>query len=406
MSLPDDLLPGSFRGISFLMSTGNVTGTKKLIKKLFPNSTKQSIENLGAVPNTFQVTAVITGDDYLQRRNSLKLALDNDDPGTLIHPFYGTVENVYAASYEINEQMSNLADAKISIVFEVDNSESVPLAAGNSLSTLTRSNNDIVTESTASFVDQFNVSGAFPNNFSEAVNKVNSLIDAFNENTSFLSVSADQIDSFSLELSELSSKVTSIVTNPVALADSINSLLETANGLYSTPEITFTILKRFFNFGDNDIEIPENTASRLERIRNNAVLNQLVQTEALSYSYLNVSQLEFTNQQELEEISGELESQYQKIINNLSVNLQNPDIGVSPETKSLLTDLRVQIQQFFDQQQLTVQRTTTVSVFDVPSRVLAYQYYGSSNNGENLAILNDQADNPSFLSGQIEVLVP
>lgn len=404
MSLPEDLLPGSFRGISFLMTGATTTGSKKLVKKQFPNSPRQSLENLGRIPQTLNVSAILTGDNYLQRRNALIIALDNEDFGTLIHPFYGTVENVIAANYSIEERMSSLADTVLSIVFEINTTAGLPEESGTTLSVINTSNLDVVSASGDSYIESFQVSEEFPNNFTEAASKMGDLVDAFSENTTFLSVAADEIDSFSLQLSEFANSITQLVTDPVAFVDSVNGLYQTMNNLYATPGATYAVLRQFFNFGDDDNFIQPNTTSRTERIQNNSVLNQYVQAQALSYSYLNVTEIQFDNVDQVQEIAEQLEIQYQKIFNNLTVNGQNPNIGISPDAKSSITDMRVLLQEYFNDQRLNTQQIIGVYTNSLPARFIAYQYYGSSNLGEEIAELNNDLSNPSFVEGDIRIL--
>lgn len=404
MSLPDDLLPGSFRGIAFLMSGGTTSTAKKLVKKHFPNSRKQSLENLGGIPKTFSLTAILTGDNYLQRRDSLIVALDNDDFGTLIHPFYGTIENVIAADYSIDERMTSLSDSGISITFEINDDVGLPIESGTTLSVINSANGNLIAACSADYSNGFKVSDAFPNNFTAAVEKMNDVVEAFADNTTFLSVAADEIDSFSFQLNELADNVISLVSDPLAFVDSINSLWETTNALYATSEATYSVVRQFFNFGDNDTEIQSNTSSRVERIQNNALTNQYIQAQALGYAYLNVTEIQFDNVDQVQEIAQQLEDQYQKIFNNFAVNDQDPNIGLSANTKSVMTDMRVQLQAFFVQQRLNTQQIIEVNTAPFPARVIAYQYYGSSELGEEILDLNGELSNPSFLEGDIRIL--
>ncbi|MCW8930005.1 MAG: hypothetical protein OQL19_07200, partial [Gammaproteobacteria bacterium] len=63
---------------------------------------------------------------------------------------------------------------------------------------------------------------------------------------------------------------------------------------------------------------------------------------------------------------------------------------------------RVAVQQFFDEQKLRADQIIQVKTVSLPARVIAYQYYGESTKGFDLANLNEDANN-SFLNGNIEV---
>lgn len=77
-------------------------------------------------------------------------------------------------------------------------------------------------------------------------------------------------------------------------------------------------------------------------------------------------------------------------------------MSLSTETIDFLEDQRTITQQFFDEQKLNAQQVITVNTQKLPARVIAYQYYKSSENGERIANLNDEI-NVSYMSGDIEI---
>lgn len=71
-------------------------------------------------------------------------------------------------------------------------------------------------------------------------------------------------------------------------------------------------------------------------------------------------------------------------------------------TINSLEDLRAVTQQFFDDQKVVVRQIITVQTQELPARVIAYQYYGSSDIGSNIAELNGEI-NVSNLTGNIDI---
>ena len=108
------------------------------------------------------------------------------------------------------------------------------------------------------------VSTKFKNNFADAADKINSMIDATVESTSFLGAAADQINEFNSFIGELSADVNSLVTDPNALALSVTNLFSNIDGLFGTVENTAKAFKGLFGFGDNDEDdILPTTAGRM-----------------------------------------------------------------------------------------------------------------------------------------------
>lgn len=397
MAIVEDLHPGSYKRVPFLLQISEVSGGRKTVKHPFPNSDRQAIEDLGLMPRTFEITAIITsdadGENYFNRRDRLIQKLEDGQSGILIHPFYGTINGVKVTSYTLSEDISRVGDGVLNIVFEIDSTTGIPTVVENTLSTI----DDQAFESLGFLGDEikilFNVSANNPSNFQKAVTKIEEMADRFEEDTSFLQVQADEINRFSAELIEFQQNVTAFVSNPIALADSVTSLFNTVSGMYANAGATFQVLTQFFDFGENDAEIVQDTTSKVEAAQNEAVLNGNMQGQSLVQAYVSAAEITYVTVDQVDEVAGILEQQYQTLISNQDL---------TSDTLDSITDLRVTIQEFFDGQKLTASQIIEVKSKVVPARVLAYQYYGESTLGADLAELNEDL-NVSFLEGDLKV---
>lgn len=77
--------------------------------------------------------------------------------------------------------------------------------------------------------------------------------------------------------------------------------------------------------------------------------------------------------------------------------------GLSQTTLNDLQDLRVTVQQFFDTEKLNAKQIISVQTQELPARIIAFQYYGNSELGSNIAELNNEI-NVSNLKGNIDIL--
>lgn len=395
----NETLPASYAGVSFLTIRSSIDGGRKDALKEFVNSNLQNIEDLGLRPRTFNMTAVINvdrnGDNYFSRRDNFLRVLEKGGTDVLIHPLYGRIENIVVRSYTLTEDFATLGQASFSIVFAISDTTGTPIASGDTLSVVDSSVNTALAAVNTYVSNTFSVSTGFPANFTNAVNKANDIANAFETNTTFFQVAANSINEFSSELVEFQSNITSLVSSPNALVNSISRLFTTVNGLYDSTSSTFEVVERFFDFGDEDEETPiqQTTAGRVERARNQNLLNNLVRSNALLLNYGNASQTTFTTVTEVESVSQTLEEQYQKVITQADFDRATLDT---------ISQARVEVQQFFDQQQLNASQIVDVSTVTLPARAIAYQYYGNSTRGFNIASLNEDA-NVSFISGDIQV---
>ncbi len=79
------------RNHEILVNSTSTSGGRKDVKHEFPNSTFQTIEDLGARQRIYQIAAIINEPNYINKRDSLLRVLEEGGLGTLIHPFYGRI---------------------------------------------------------------------------------------------------------------------------------------------------------------------------------------------------------------------------------------------------------------------------------------------------------------------------
>lgn len=85
----DDLLPASFRGISFLIEQAAVPVGRKGQLHEYPQRDEPFFESLGKQSQVHKVSAFVIGDDCFERRDKLLEALEKEGPGELVHPWLG-----------------------------------------------------------------------------------------------------------------------------------------------------------------------------------------------------------------------------------------------------------------------------------------------------------------------------
>jgi prophage DNA circulation protein len=398
MSLFDDLLPGSYKGVTFLMARHNIAGGRKDVLHAFPNTDRQSVEDLGLLPRTFNVTAIINADtsneNYIPRRDSLLAALEEGGTGVLVHPFFGQIENIVARSWTLREDLSELGDGRVDIVFTTSEVIGVPVRAQSSLSVIEQANNSFLAAANADFAANFGVNIANINSFSEATATLERMQAAFATSTNVFHTEAAAIDAFNQQLDDMFNERHSLVQDPIIFANTIQDLFKSVDGLYADESTTTDIMGEFYTFDDNVVPRQENTASRIERNNNDNLMKSMMQGMSLSWSYFNVAQIEFETVTDVESRADALEKQYKKVI---------AAPGFQDNTKSLLTDLRTEMQQFFNKQKLTARQLITVNTNLTTARLLAFQYYGESTEGERSANLNN-TDDFSFLEGNVSIL--
>ena len=84
--------PASFRGAGFLVEDADGDVGRRLAVHEYPMRDLPYAEDLGRKARIFKVTGLVIGADYMAQRDALLAACEQPGPGTLVHPFHGTME--------------------------------------------------------------------------------------------------------------------------------------------------------------------------------------------------------------------------------------------------------------------------------------------------------------------------
>ena len=260
--MPDEnkILEGSFKSIPIRIISGSVSGGRKFIKKEFPNRDTQTIEDLGLQPRTYDLQLVVSdigktpanlneGQDYFDYRDSLIDAIENKGPGILIHPLYGRIENVVATTYSINENLTDFGVSTLSVTFETNNDTGIPVPSETALSQIDGARQVVDDAVSKDIVDNFSVSTSFTENFKSAQTKINDMIRASVDATSFVGAAADDINQFNRSISLFSGTVNSAINAPDQLSSSVSGLFSGIDNLFVSPENKARSFINLFGFG-------------------------------------------------------------------------------------------------------------------------------------------------------------
>ncbi|MGD8499274.1 MAG: DNA circularization N-terminal domain-containing protein [Phycisphaerales bacterium] len=393
-SIAEKLEQASFKGVPFGVPDETRTrGGRKTVTHEFVNSDKRVVEDLGLFQKIFTIPGVVTNSDdqYFARRNALINALEEPGEGVLSHPFLGKFTAV-AKRYDLVERFTELGRADFSMTFERAQDRIEPLPDAFTIFNVKSRQETVLAATGDEVANKFEVSRPFPFNFTAATNKLQAIGAAFDFVTTTFDRALGEIDTFAQILTDFRNDILRLVNLPQQLVNSLTNLYDSAVALAQTPKEAFQTLERFFGFGDDDPEIPQTTFERIERLANRTLLNQFMQVGALSFAYERAANIDFFTVREIDLFAEKLEAQYDKVFPGLTNN----------DLANDLTDLRVTTNEFLDIQRLNVKKIVDFETGPTTLQALAYQLYGSVEDFERLASLNDIKDT-DFVSGDIEV---
>jgi prophage DNA circulation protein len=88
------LLPGSWRGVGFVMDSTPTKAGRRVAVHEYPYRDTVWPEDLGKLPRRYQVQAYLVGDDVYQQKKAMITACETSGPGTLVHPTLGSLQVV------------------------------------------------------------------------------------------------------------------------------------------------------------------------------------------------------------------------------------------------------------------------------------------------------------------------
>lgn len=402
MAILEELQEASFRGAVFFMTGSTISGGRKDAKKELVNSDAQVIEDLGLRQPTFSLGGIVSarvgnpiGQTYKQMRDALLDALQSSaGPGQLIHPFYGSIDNVVCRSFTINESPSSVGIATLTMNFEISNTLGTPEQLVPVLGTISTQANVTEAALETELAKEWEVTEPFTGNFADAVEKTESFIASLEEGAEAAAQELDKVDQFAKFVSEFAADTAALVADAQEMAEQIRGGINSLNGLFQTIPDSFNAMKALFDFGDLDIRLTEDTAGGAERQKNRDLMNSQVQGSALVAAYVLAAQLDLPTVEDIDATQTILEDQFQKM----------SDAGaLDRDSFDALTEARITLSQFFNSQRATKPRRVGITTHTIPARVLAYSLYGSSEQGTTIAELNEIRDD-AFVEGEIEIL--
>lgn len=88
------LQPGSWRGVGFVLDAGGTAAGRRVAIHEYPYRDDAWAEDLGKLPRRFSIQAYLVGDDVYQQRDAMVAACEQAGAGTLVHPTLGSIQCV------------------------------------------------------------------------------------------------------------------------------------------------------------------------------------------------------------------------------------------------------------------------------------------------------------------------
>lgn len=156
--LSDKLRPASFRGVPFQVEGSDVAAGRRVQVHEYPQRDKPWAEDLGRATRVFTVTGFLVGADYVDQANRLLAALEQSGPGSLVHPWLGTLQVSLKEPAQVAFSEA-LGHAKVAMHFVEGGELAFPAAATATGAAARQVAARLETSAVAAFARRFNVAG-------------------------------------------------------------------------------------------------------------------------------------------------------------------------------------------------------------------------------------------------------
>lgn len=111
------LQDASFKGVRFDVMSLEESDGKTLVEHAKPFANGTLLEDMGTTGRQIQVSAVFWGKQYHSRLNQLLETLAEQGSGVLVHPVWGRLQNMVAASWSVRHEADYVDYATLDITF-------------------------------------------------------------------------------------------------------------------------------------------------------------------------------------------------------------------------------------------------------------------------------------------------
>jgi prophage DNA circulation protein len=398
------LQPGRFRNAPFYCNSAKQPLGRRIVVHSYPLRPKPYPEDMGPKHRTYSLELVVVGDDYMPARDRLIAALEEEGPGTLIHPYRGELR-VVVIDGEVMESKDEGGMARFTVTFMESGEESQAVATADTAEETEQAADDCDDAAVADFEEEFTIDAQpefVGNNALAHLNDVlNQVDDLRRQLTPDLTILTDAIAvvakvrtsllSLALVPTRLAQGILDAIHGTVLIADSVRNA---SFGVRS--EIFRTGSKRPSKFAGVPVITPADSPSRQQQKRNQAAINRLTQRAYLTQLVRLSVRTEYSSREEAI-------TQRNEVTDLLRDDMENFDM--TADTYQAFTRLQATFARHVDVTGTKLERVGQIELKELqPALVTAYAVYGNVDRVDELVDRN-KVEHPAFMPAGVPLEV-
>lgn len=401
VTLPDGrvLVAGSFRGVPFRTVAAEIRVGRRNVVNEYPQRDLPYVDDLGRKARRFVVEAYVIGDNYRTERDALIEAFEGKGSGELNHPRYGLRKVSVDGDVSLKETPERGGEARITVTFVEDTSNTFPKAIENTVSKVEATTNATDEATEADFAKEFSVQGASVL-ATQAIKGLSSstagLLQTARQVTSVggLAVIVGQVGGLTGNLAEL-------IRTPVVLVQSLRSIYAQLVQEVQRPLSAFAELQWVFSSNSRPSAVALNGSTRARSLANATASADLQRRLSLT-NQARVLAVALTDTDAVA-TSGQATALRDALVAQIDTELEAND--PPPEVASALTNLRAAVvRDVAARSEFLLKRSSFTPQTVLPALVLAHRIYQDATRTDELVARND-VKHPAFVPARpLEVL--
>lgn len=295
MSWREALRPASFRGVPFYVEDADQQGGRRQAVHEFPQRDDVYVEDLGLRPHEFRIDGYVLGPDYMAGRDALIDAADAAGPGTLVHPYRGSL-TVSCLSWTTRESARDGGIAWITLIF-IASAAAQPTSVEDTGALVDSAAAVAEAEGTSGLDDRFSVEGQAGFVAESAAARVQGLVDRLDPALTRLGDARDALSGVTLRLATLRQDALQMVRRVPDLAGAVAGLIASARLLANTPRAALRELRGLIGLNTGPRN-PGDTPARIVERANVDALERLVTLVAAAEASRAVAAMPFASYDE------------------------------------------------------------------------------------------------------------
>lgn len=398
MSFILSMHPGSFRGIPFLVPSESVRRGKKTVMHEYPNSDERYVEELGKNPPVFTITAIVHGDDYINKRLRLEDALERPGQGLLVHPIYGRI-NVVSMGFSVSSNQTEVGQFTFEITFAKSRENITPSPDSPTAATISKLRQDTLDQLDLRLSEIYNpptkisVYESFVSTFENVLGAVNDQV------KSVVDLSTTGAAKFDRVYRSITRNISSIVSSAQTLRDNVTLFYAAA---LDAPIFVEQLSAAWDNLLDYPLTVPTSspaTQDKQQSEQNNIAIVEHLKLTALAASYESKVYVDYTTDDQLANARFRLNESYKDQLKRNNEEIS--DVNLTPiadgqDVRSSFATLRVNARKVFDEKEKAVFRLVNINPGMASMALTAYRYYGNIDLLDEMIGLNESVNSANF----------